>query len=71
MRRVKLIGSKRKAKPTKQEKTFSGAINKRIEMIQALVPIGLMAVSDQFEEELVHLTGEKYNRHERLYGHHR
>lgn len=71
MRKVLRIGSKRKPKPTKQEKSVSNEINTRIEMIQALIPIGLMAVYDQLKEELKQLTGERYSRQGGLPGHHR
>jgi putative transposase len=71
MRRVIRIGKKGKSKSITQEEAFTGNLNTKIEMIQALIPIGLMAVSEQLEEELEQLTGEKYNRHEGLSGHHR
>lgn len=62
MRKVIRIGTKRKSKSKKQEKAVIGDINARIELIQALIPIGLMAVSEQLEEEVVSLAGEKYSR---------
>ena len=71
MRKVLRIGSKRKPKPTKREKSFSSDLNTRIEMIQALIPIGLMAVAEQLEQEVKHLTGERYSRQGGLPGHHR
>ena len=52
MRKVLRIGSKRKPKPTKREKSFSSDLNTRIEMIQALIPIGLMAVAEHLEQEV-------------------
>jgi putative transposase len=71
MRKVLRIGSKRKPKPTKQEKSLSSDLNTRIEMIQALIPIGLMAVAEQLEEEVKQLAGERYSRQSGLPGHHR
>ena len=71
MRKVLRIGSKRKPKPTKQEKSFSSDLDTRIEMIQALIPIGLMAVAEQLKEEVKQLAGERYSRQGGLPGHHR
>ncbi len=71
MRKVLRIGSKRNPKPTKQEKALSGDLNTRVEMIQALIPIGLMAVAEQLEEEVKQLTVERYSRQGGLPGHHR
>jgi len=71
MRKVLQIGSERKPKTTKQERTLSAELNSRVEMIQALIPIGLMAVAEQLEEEVKELTGERYSRQGGLPGHHR
>ena len=71
MRKVLRIGSKRKPKTTKQEKALSCDLNTRVEMIQALIPIGLMAVAEQLKEEVKQLTGERYSRQGGLPGHHR
>ncbi len=71
MRKVIRIGTKRKSKSKKQEKAVIGDINARIELIQALIPISLMAVAEQLEEEVVSLAGEKYSREGGLAGHHR
>jgi transposase-like protein len=71
MRKVLRIGSKRKTKATKKEKALYGDINTKIEMIQALIPIGLMAVADQLEEEVRQLAGERYSRQGGRPGHHR
>jgi hypothetical protein len=49
MKKVIRIGSKRKSKSIMQQKGFTGSINTRTEMIQALIPIGLMAVAEQLE----------------------
>jgi transposase-like protein len=71
MRRVIRIGSKRKSKSIEQEDAFTVNLNTRIEMIQALIPIGLMAVAEQLEEEVVRLTGKRYSRQGSLPGHYR
>ncbi len=56
------IGSKRKTKLTKKERLLTGDIQTKVELIQALIPIGLMAVSEQLEEEVEELAGERYSR---------
>jgi transposase-like protein len=71
MRKVLRIGSERKSKTTKQEDALSAGLNTKIEMIQALIPIGLMAVAEELEEEVKQLTGERYSRQGGLAGHHR
>jgi putative transposase len=71
MRKVIRIGSKRKSKSTTQQKAFTGNLNTRIEMIQALIPIALMAVAEQLEEEVMSLAGERYSHHGGLQGHYR
>ena len=71
MRKVIRIGSKGKSKSKTRQKAFTGNLNTKIEMIQALIPIALMAVSEQLEEEVVSLAGEKYSRHSGLPGHYR
>ena len=71
MRKVLRIGAKRKSKSKTHEKVISEDFNTRIEMIQALIPIGLMAVAEQLEEEVVRLTGERYSRQGGLPGHYR
>ena len=71
MRKVIRIAGKGKSKSKKQEKALNGDLNTRIEMIQALIPIGLMAVEEQLKEEIVSLAGERYSRQGGLPGHHR
>ena len=71
MRKLLRIGSERKPKTTTQEDTLSAELNTRIEMIQALIPLGLMAVAEQLEEEVKELAGERYSRQGGLPGHHR
>jgi transposase-like protein len=71
MRKVLRIGSERKSNATKQEKALNAELNTKVEMIQALIPIGLMAVAEELEEEVKQLTGERYSRQGGLAGHHR
>jgi len=71
MRKVLRIGSERKPKTTKQEEALGSELDTKIEMIQALIPIGLMAVAEQLEEEVKELAGERYSRQGGLAGHHR
>jgi len=56
------IGSKGKPKLTKKERLLTGDIQTKVELIQALIPLGLMAVSEQLEEEVERLAGERYSR---------
>ncbi len=37
-------------------------ISSRVELISSLIPLGLMAISEDLEKELLYLTGEKYSR---------
>jgi transposase-like protein len=37
-------------------------ISSKVEFIRSLIPLGLMAISEELERELVYLTGEKYCR---------
>ena len=71
MKKVIRIGRKRKSKLTVNEKYLTRDLHTKIEMIQALIPIGMMAVAEQLEEEVIRLAGEKYSRQGGLPGHHR
>ena len=71
MRKVLRIGSKRKHKATHHGENLNVEFNTRIQMIQALIPIGLMAVAEQLEEEVRQLAGERYSRQGGLPKHHR
>jgi len=71
MRKVLRIGSERKHKTNKQETALSAELNTRVEMIQALIPIGLMAVAEQLEEEVKELAGDRYSRQGGRAGHYR
>lgn len=63
------IGTKRKPKLTKKERLLSGDIQTKVELIQALIPLGLMAVSEQLKEEVEELAGERYSRNGGRPGH--
>jgi putative transposase len=71
MKKVIRIGRKRKPKLTVNEKYLTRDLYTKIAMIQALIPIGMMAVAEQLEEEVVRLAGEKYSRQGGLPGYHR
>jgi len=71
MRKVLRIGSKGKAKLSKEEKAIDGELDTRIEMIQALISIGLEAVAEELKREFDQLAGERYSRRGGVPGHHR
>ena len=71
MKKLLRIGSERKSKTTKQEDVLNAEPDTRVEMIQTLIPIGLMAVAEELEEEVKELTGKRYSRQGGLAGHHR
>ena len=75
MRSVLRIGKRGKKKvkgdvsiPTRSEMR-NMEFDSKIELIQSLIPIGLMAVSEELESEVMSLTGEKHNRTMRQPGH--
>jgi putative transposase len=70
-KKVLRIGAEGKSKLTSKEKYLSGDIQTKIEMIQALIPIGLMAVGEQLEKEVEELAGVKYSRQGGMSGHYR
>ena len=70
-KKVLRIGAEGKSKLTSKEKYLTGDIKAKIEMIQALVPIGLMAVGEQLEKEVEELAGVKYSRQGGVSGHYR
>ena len=39
------------------------ALDSRVELIQALIPLGLEAVNDLLQQEVTALVGERYSRH--------
>ena len=55
MKKVIRIGSKRKPKLTPKEKYLTSDFQARVEMIQVLIPIGLMSVAEQ-------IAGARYSR---------
>ena len=57
MKKLVRIGSKRKAKLTEREKVLSADLQTKVELIQALISLGLMAVAEQLEEEVDALAG--------------
>jgi transposase-like protein len=70
-KKVLRIGAEGKSKLTAREKYLTGDIETKIEMIQALIPIGLMAVGEQLEKEVEELAGVKYSRQGGMSGHYR
>ena len=44
-------------------------ISSKVEFIRSLIPLGLMAVSEELDRELRYLTGERYCRKEGIPGH--
>ena len=70
-KRVLRIGRKRKPKLSPKERYLAGNLQTKVELIQALIPIVLMAVSEQLEEEVEQLVGERYSRQGGKPGHHR
>lgn len=71
MKRVIRIGSKRKCKPTEQEKAATADLNTRVALIQELIPIGLEAVSEELQREVARLAGVKHSREGGVPGHYR
>jgi putative transposase len=70
-KKVLRIGAEGKSKLTSKEKYLTGDIETKIEMIQALIPIGLMAVGEQLEKEVEELAGVKYSHQGGISGHYR
>ncbi len=52
MKNVIRIGSKRKPKVTPQGMALTSTLNSRVELIQALIPIGLSAVGEELKREV-------------------
>jgi len=50
---------------------LTSEIQAKVELIQALIPLGLMAVAEQLEEEVEQLAGERYRRSSGVLGHYR
>ena len=65
MRRVVRIGAKSKGRRKDLDQAVTGdrpQIDVRAELIQALIPIGLEAVNDLLQQEVVSLVGARYSR---------
>ena len=62
MKKVLQIGTEGKSKLSCREKYLTGDLQTKIEMIQALITIALMAVGEQLEKEVEELAGVKYSR---------
>jgi len=71
MKNVIRIGSKRKLKVTPREMALTSTLNSRVELIQALIPIGLSAVAEELKREVEELAGIKHSRQGGLPGHYR
>ncbi len=65
MKSVVRIGANRKGRLKNNDETVAGdwpQIDARAELIQALIPIGLEAVNDLLQQEVVSLVGVRYSR---------
>lgn len=71
MKGVIRIGSKGKPKVTVQEMALTRNLSSRVELIQALIPIGLSAVAEELKHEVEQLAGMKYSRQGGMSGHYR
>ena len=71
MKKVVRIGTKRKPKVTPQEMALTSNLRSKVELIQALIPIGLSAVAEELKCEVEQLAGIKHSRQGGLPGHYR
>ena len=71
MKKVIRIGSKRKPKVTAHEMALTSNLKAKVELIQALIPIGLEAVAEELERDVERLAGLKHSRKGGLPGHYR
>ena len=71
MKKVVRIGTKRKPKVTPQEMALTSNLKAKVELIQALIPIGLGAVADELKQEVEQMAGIKHSRQGGLPGHSR
>ena len=65
MKSVVRIGANRKSKEKDLDEAVTGdrpQIDARAELIQALIPIGLEAVNELLQQEVVSLVGARYSR---------
>jgi putative transposase len=70
-KKVIRIGGKGKSKLTSKEQYLASDLGTKVEMIQALIPLGLMAVGEQLDREVEDLAGSRYSRHGGLPSHYR
>jgi len=71
MKKVIRIGLKRKPKVTSKEMALTSNLKSKVELIQALIPIGLGAVAEELKHEVEELAGAKHSRQGGLPGHYR
>jgi putative transposase len=71
MKKVIRIGSKRKPKVAVEEMARRSNLKAKVELIQALIPIGLEAVAEELKQEVEQLAGIKHSRQGGLPGHYR
>ena len=70
MKTVNRIGNRVKATPTMRLEEISGMeINAKVELIQTLIPLGLMHVEEELMREVERLAGPRHSRREGLPGH--
>jgi putative transposase len=69
MRKVLRVGEKGKPKLEIEERHLTSDLQTRVELIQALIPLGLEAVADILIQEAEALAGPKYSRKGGLPGH--
>jgi len=71
MRKVLRVGEKGKPKLEAEERHLTGDLQTRIDLIQALIPLGLEAVGEVLAREVEELAGSRYSRDGGEPGHHR
>ena len=71
MKKVLRVGEKGKTKLATEERQLTSDLQARVEVIQALIPLGLEAVKDLLIREVEQLAGVKYSRSGGLPGHYR
>jgi transposase-like protein len=68
MNRVIEVGKKGNWKKRQSVMSQAEAINSRVEIIQALIPLGLRAVEDALQYEVEELAGSRYSRYGKVPG---
>ena len=71
MKKILRVKKKRKSKLESQEKGMADDLQTRVELIQALIPIGLEAVGMVLAQEVEQLAGPRYSRKGGQPGHYR